>query len=116
MFFASGCRKPVAPQPGVAIEYWISPQPHRVGPAIVYVNLLDAAGDPIAGAHVDFEADMSHPGMAPAFGGLREAAPGRYQGSLEFTMPGDWVVLIHATLPGGRKLERDISVPGVTAN
>jgi hypothetical protein len=26
------------------------------------------------------------------------------------------VILIHVTLPDGRKLERQVSVPGVTAN
>jgi hypothetical protein len=30
-----------------------------------------------------------------------------------FTMAGDWVVLIHATLPGGQKLERQMEVNGV---
>jgi len=59
---------------------------------------------------------MSHPGMAPVFGKTREVAPGQYQGSLAFAMPGDWVVLIHVTLPDGRTLEREINVPGVAAN
>jgi hypothetical protein len=65
---------------------------------------------------VGLEADMSHPGMAPVFCEAREVAPGRYQGSLEFGMSGDWVVLIHVTLPDGRTLERDVNVTGVTAN
>lgn len=65
---------------------------------------------------MSLEVDMSHPGMAPVFGEARESAPGQYQGSLDFAMPGDWVILIHATLPNGHKLERELSVPGVTAN
>jgi hypothetical protein len=75
-----------------------------------------AAGNPIAQARVSLEADMSHPGMAPVFGNTKEVAPGQYQGSLELAMPGDWVVLIHVTLPDGHQLERQLSVPGVTAN
>ena len=63
-----------------------------------------------------FEADMSHPGMTPVFGEAQEFAPGQYQGSLEFAMAGDWVVLIHVTLPDGRTVEREVSVPGVTTN
>jgi hypothetical protein len=114
--FAFGCRKPVEPQSAVAIDYAISPQPVRIGPAIFNVKLRDAAGNPVAGARVNFEADMSHPGMAPVFGGAKEVAPGQYQGSLEFAMPGDWVVLIHVTLPNGRELERQVSVAGVTSN
>jgi hypothetical protein len=113
---ASGCRKPVAPRSDVAIEYGINPQPVLVGRAVLAVNLRDAAGAPVAGARVNLEADMSHPGMAPVFGKTREVAPGQYQGSLAFAMPGDWVVLIHVTLPDGRTLEREINVPGVAAN
>ena len=63
-----------------------------------------------------FEADMSHPGMTPVFGEAQEVAPGQYQGSLEFAMAGDWVVLIHVTLPDGRTLGREVSVLGVTTN
>jgi hypothetical protein len=112
----AGCHKQVEPQGTVAIEYSISPQPVRVGPVVLSVKLRDAAGKPVEGARVGLEADMSHPGMAPVFGEARESAPGQYQGSLQFGMPGDWVVLIHATLRDGRKLEREASVPGVTEN
>jgi hypothetical protein len=59
---------------------------------------------------------MAHPGMAPVLGEAREEAPGQYRGSLEFAMPGDWVVLIHVTLRDGKNLERDVNVPGVSTN
>jgi hypothetical protein len=114
--FASGCRKPTERQAAVAIEYSISPQPVRVAAAVLAVKLRDTAGAPVPGARVSLEADMSHPGMAPVFDEAREVAPGQYHGSLDFAMPGDWVVLIHVTLPDGRKLEREVSVPGVTTN
>jgi hypothetical protein len=113
---ASGCCKPVAPRADVAIEYGINPQPVRVGPAVLTVKFRDAAGVPVAGARVNLEADMSHPGMAPVFGELREVTTGRYQGNFEFSMPGDWVILIHATLTDGRKVEREVRVPGVTTS
>jgi hypothetical protein len=116
VLFATGCRKPVAPQSVVAIEYRISPQLVRVGPAVVNLKLRDAAGNPVAGARVNLEADMSHPAMAPVFGEARERALGEYAGGLELAMPGGWVVLIHVTLPDGRKLDRQVSVPGVATN
>jgi hypothetical protein len=31
-------------------------------------------------------------------------------------MAGDWVVLLHIALPGGKKLERQIDVKGVRPN
>ena len=116
VLLASGCRKPLEPRAAVAIEYEISPQPVRVGAVVLSVKLRDASGAPVAGARLQLEADMSHAGMAPASGEAREIAPGQYQGSLEFGMPGDWVVQIHVTLPDGRKLDREVSVAGVTTN
>lgn len=116
VLLASGCRKPVEPQSDVAIDYAIRPQPVRIGPAILNVKLRDVAGQPVAGARVNLEADMSHPGMAPLFADAKEIAAGQYQAALEFAMPGDWFVLIHVALPDGRRLERQLSVPGVTSN
>jgi hypothetical protein len=56
---------------------------------------------------------MSQPGMSPEFADAKEAGPGRYQAHLEFPMAGDWVILLHVTLPDGKKLERRIDVRGV---
>jgi hypothetical protein len=108
-----GCSRPVEPPLFVAIEHEISPQPARVGPVRVTLKLADAAGKPLTGAHIAVEADMSHAGMSPVFAEAKETEPGRYQGSLEFQMAGDWVILLHITLPDGKKLERQIDVRGV---
>jgi len=56
---------------------------------------------------------MSHPGMSPLFAEAQETVPGRYQAHLQFQMAGDWVILLHITLPSGKKLERQIDVRGV---
>ena len=45
---------------------------------------------------------MSHAGMSPSFAVANEIDPGRYQAHLEFPMAGDWVILLHVTLPGGQ--------------
>ena len=95
------------------IESEIAPSPARIGVATVTLRLSDAGGQPVRQARIVLEADMAHPGMRPEFGEAREVAAGRYQGRLTFTMAGDWVVLIHAKLPGGSKLERQMEVHGV---
>ena len=59
---------------------------------------------------------MSHAGMSPVFADAKEVDAGRYQAHLEFAMAGDWVILLHVTLPGGKKLERQIDVRGVRPN
>ena len=89
-----------------------APQPPRVGPITVSFHLNNSA-KPVTGAHVSLEADMTHAGMAPVFGDAREVAPGQYQGQLTLTMGGDWVVLMHITLPDGHTVEEQMNVSGV---
>jgi hypothetical protein len=109
----AGCSRPVESPGAVAIEHEISPEPARVGLATIVFKLADAAGKPITGAHIAIEADMTHAGMSPRFAEAKEEAAGRYNTHLEFQMAGDWVLLLHVRLAGGKKLERQIEVRGV---
>jgi len=59
---------------------------------------------------------MSHAGMSPGFAEAKEAEAGCYKAPREFQMAGDWVILLHVTLPDGNKLERQIDVRGVRPN
>ena len=99
----------------MGVELVIEPQPPQLGPATLTVTLTDAGGQPIAGASVELEGNMSHAGMVPVFATATEVAPGQYRADLEFTMGGDWFILVRADLPDGRSLERQIDVPGVDA-
>ena len=112
----AGCSRPVEPPTSVAIEHEISPDPPRVGAETITFKLADAAARPVTGARIAMEADMSHAGMVPQFAEAKEAEPGRYQAHLTFEMAGDWVILLHVTLSGGKKLERQIDVKGVRPN
>ncbi|MCB0181714.1 MAG: FixH family protein, partial [Anaerolineae bacterium] len=82
-------------------------------PAAVVIQLTDEAGQPLAGAKVELEGNMSHAGMTPVFSQAKEIEPGQYEAPLEFTMGGDWFILVKVTLPDGRQLERQVDVPGV---
>ncbi len=99
----------------VAVELAIEPDPPQIGPATLTVTLHDASGQPISGAVVELEGNMSHAGMVPVLAQASEGAPGRYQAVLEFTMGGDWFILVRADLPDGRSMERKVDVPGVDA-
>lgn len=113
ILFLAGCQKQGEPVPAVMIKHEITPQPPKVGLATILLRLSDAAGQPIKGAQLKLEATMSHPGMRPVFGDAKETDAGRYQSALEFTMAGDWIVLVHVTLPNGQKVERQLNVTGV---
>jgi hypothetical protein len=114
--FLTGCSRLPDSTSAVTIEHEISPAPARIGPAVVTFRLADPSAKAITGAHIAVEAEMSHAGMAPVFGEAREIEPGRYQAHLTFAMAGDWVILLHVTLPGGQKSERQIDVRGVRPN
>lgn len=111
----SGCGRGIQDLPDVAVELDLEPDPPRLGPAMVTIALRNAEGQPISGATVEIEGNMSHAGMVPVLASASEVAPGRYTADLEFTMGGDWFLLVRADLPDGRSLERKIDVPGVDA-
>lgn len=111
-----GCSRPVEAPDLVTVEHEISPAPARVGITTFTFKFTDASGKPIVAARVAVEADMSHAGMSPVLADAKEEQPGRYQAQLNFQMAGDWIIVLHVTLPGGKKLERQIEVRGVRPN
>jgi hypothetical protein len=112
----TACRRSSGREPEIFVHSQITPQPVRVGPAIITIEMADPARKPVVHAAVEVEADMSHPGMAPVFGEAEETAPGSYRAHIGFNMGGDWVVLLHIKLPDGRKIERQVDVRGVQSN
>jgi hypothetical protein len=109
----AACSRGGVDLPDIGVELEIEPQPVRVGMATATVTLTDAAGQTIQAADVELEGNMSHAGMVPVFASAEEVAPGKYQAQLEFTMGGDWFIVVRAALPDGRSLERTFNVPGV---
>lgn len=107
-----GCAKSVWQHSIVVSDEQITPQPPHTGPITVNFKLADAS-KPLIGAHITLEGDMTHAGMAPVFGDAHERSPGQYQGQVTVSMGGDWVVLMHITLPDGKKVEEQMNVPGV---
>ena len=100
-------------QPGIGLDFDISPNPPVVGAATLTLRLTNSDGQPIAGAAIELEGNMNHAGMTPEFSQASEVSPGQYEAPLEFTMGGDWFILVKATLGDGSKLERQIDVNGV---
>ena len=77
------------------------------------MNLTNASGTPVAGAHLRLEANMSHAGMAPVFTDAKEIEPGQYRALLELSMAGDWYVVVHVSLTDGRTLDQQFELKGV---
>lgn len=116
LLLMTGCRRgQTSDISSIGLDLTVSPDPPTTGPAAVVIQLTDETGQPLAGATVELEGNMSHAGMAPVFSQAKEVEPGRYEAPLAFTMGGDWFILVKATLPDGRRLERQVDVPGVEA-
>jgi hypothetical protein len=101
--------------PDVTMGLRISPEPPQIGPATITIMLSNPAGQPISGAEVELEGNMNHAGMVPVFAQASEVDPGTYRANLEFSMGGDWFILVRAELPDGRSMERTVDIPGVDA-
>lgn len=115
-FVVTACNKSTESSSFVTIEHQITPQPVRVGLATLTLRLADGSRQPVTGASITLEGNMSHAGMSPVFAQAKETEQGRYQAILDLTMAGDWSILIHVTLADGQKLERQLDVKGVRAD
>lgn len=102
----SGCRQQQTPpasadNPAVNIVVTVEPSPPMTGEAKLIVTLTDPEGAPISGAKVSARGDMTHPGMVPVLAEADCDDAGRCEIPFEWTMGGDWIVDITATLPDG---------------
>lgn len=98
----------------LTLTHEVSPQPPRIGPLTITLKVADASGKPATGIRMKVEGNMSHAGMTPVFADAKETDPGRYSSTMELSMAGDWYVVVHMTLPDGRKLERQFEINGVS--
>jgi YtkA-like protein len=97
----------------LTLAHDIAPEPPRVGPVTITLRATDASQKPVTGARIALEANMTHPGMAPVFAGVKETVPGTYISAMELSMAGDWLVVAHMTLPDGRKVDQEFEIKGV---
>ena len=84
----------------VAITLATQPDPAVVGDATLIITLADADGNPIEDAALNVKGDMNHAGMVPVLAGRAAVRPASDL-PFEWTMPGDWIVTVEATLPDG---------------
>lgn len=111
----SGCGPAETETADFQVDLAFDPSPPQKGDVDVTLTLAQRDGTPIEGADVRLEGNMNHAGMTPSFADLKEVKPGQYAGTLDFTMGGDWFVLVTVQMPDGKQVERKIDIPGVEA-
>jgi hypothetical protein len=109
----AGCGR-TDPADAIRVSWTLDPSPPVVGtPIVARLTLRDSAQQPVSGARLRLEGLMSHPGMAPVTAVVVERGNGEYEAPLQFTMAGDWILLVRGDLPGGVHLEKQIEIAGV---
>jgi hypothetical protein len=121
--FAMGCAAPGCDvhwdreresSEAVGVAWTLDPSPPLAGtPIVVRLTLRDRDQKPVTGARLRLEGLMSHPGMAPVTAAVTERGNGEYEAPLQFTMAGDWILLVTGELPGGMGFKRQIEINGV---
>jgi hypothetical protein len=109
----SACGRGSQSDSSLSLAWTLRPAPPIAGPATLTVTVRDRAGEPVSNATLHLEGHMSHAGMAPVLADGAQRTPGVYEVPFSFTMQGDWVLLVSATLPDGRRTERRIDVANV---
>jgi hypothetical protein len=110
---SAACGRP-DPADSVSLTWDLQPAPPVAGTAgVARLTLTDERQRPIAGARLRLEGHMSHPGMAPVVSAVIDRGSGAYEAPLEFTMAGDWVLVVTGDVPGIGRLTRQIEVVGV---
>lgn len=101
----AACRQPAPSDGAPDVQVLLTPGPDSltVGPISFDLTLWDAGGNPIDGASpVSLRGDMSHAGMEPVTATAAGLGEGLYRAETEWTMAGDWIVTVEASLPDGR--------------
>ena len=129
---AAGCRRAPAPEPGVALpDGLVSPGevlPDEVSADGIHISLIapvfpppagdghlafrvaDASDRPIDTAALQIRGDMTHAGMLPIEATAAADEDGVYRTPIRWTMAGDWIITVEATLSDGRRATRTFNV------
>lgn len=110
-----GCRESAQPTPTPApnaprLSLEVDPSPPAVGDATLLITLTAPDGQPIDGARISVRGDMNHAGMQPVMGVSAEGEGGIYRVPFRWTMGGDWIVTITASLPDGTQIVENVDL------
>ncbi len=98
----TGCRQSREEATAVLTIELISPlNPSMASSTEMSLRVTDAAGQPVNDAQLDIKGDMTHAGMVPVLASAQNGVDGVYTAPFAWTMTGDWIVTVRATLPDG---------------
>lgn len=99
----AGCRQSREQGTAVLTIELIAPlNPSLANDREMSLRVTDEAGQPVNDAILDIKGDMTHAGMVPVLANAQNGVGGVYTTPFVWTMTGDWIVTVRATLPDGR--------------
>jgi Cu(I)/Ag(I) efflux system membrane fusion protein len=90
---------------GIEVGITTVPATPRVGDNRLIVELRTPDGDPVTDVSINAYAEMAAMGAMPAMrvpAGMQETAPGRYTGSVNLSMRGEWPLTLSFQSPEGQ--------------
>jgi len=85
--------------------------PPVVGTGDLVLQVTDAqTGLPISDAYLSVKGDMEHEGMVPVLSSAKAGTEGEYIVPFEWTMGGEWIVSVNASLSDGSLTESNIEM------
>lgn len=113
LMVAAGCResnKDEVTAENVNIEVDVANEALAVGASTLLVTITDDDDDPVEEATVVVRGDMDHAGMVPIISEpVTENEAGVYRVPIEWTMGGDWIVIVTVTLPDASIAEQEFN-------
>lgn len=104
---------------GLVVGITTEPATPRVGDNRLILELRTPDGDPVPGVAIEAFAEMPAMGAMPAMrapAGLQEVAPGRYVGSLNLSMRGEWPLTLRFESPAGQAVRMQFNLATDRAN
>ncbi|MCA9885346.1 MAG: copper chaperone PCu(A)C [Anaerolineae bacterium] len=111
-----GCRPEETPpeEANVTLDINVEPDEPVVGEASTIAVTLMRGDEAINDASVEIRGDMNHAGMQPVIRTVEEGTDGVYTTDFDWTMAGDWIVTVNATLADDTVVTQEFSytIPG----
>lgn len=114
MIFMVGCRQSqqedVNGTADLAIELLFPLNPTLTDNTEMTFHITDTNGVPVNDATLSLKGDMTHAGMMPVLADVTGGDTGLYTVPFAWSMSGDWILTVRATLPDGTWSEQEFAL------
>lgn len=100
-----GCSRTPSDDPRLNIS--LEQPPSTMAVQTIVLSISDGA-TPLENAKVQIEATMTHAGMPSQIVQLEPLGAGKYQASIDFSMLGEWVLIVNVTESNGAVMQRTL--------